>query len=219
MNTIKDPQYYSFVKRWMIDWIPRNVPSTILDIGCAAGAMGKAIRERNITATLIGIELSNEAAKCAAPYYDRIHEGDVEKMELSYSNYFDLVFCADILEHLRDPWTMLTRIKSMLKPDGLLLCSIPNIRYWRILRDLVFFGYWNYEKEGILDDTHLRFFTRKSFSNDLIQCGFEIKHCSISITASYDSKQNTLDKISFHLFSEFLGSQIRYVANNKKAIF
>ena len=201
----------------MIDWIPNNRPSTILDMGCAAGAMGKAIRERNLPATIIGVELSNEAAKCAAPYYDRIHEGDVEKMELSYPNHFDIVICADILEHLRDPWAMLKRIKSMLKPDGLLMCSIPNIRYWRIIRDLVLLGSWKYEKEGILDNTHLRFFTRYSFSSDLEQAGFEIKHCSISITASHDSKQNTLDKISFHLFNEFLGSQIRYVAQNTTA--
>ena len=187
-------------------------------MGCAAGAMGKAIRERNIPAILIGIELSKEAAKCAVPYYDRIHEGDVEKMELSYSNYFDIIICADILEHLHDPWAMLTRIKSMLKSDGLFMCSIPNIRYWRIIRDLVFLGSWKYVKEGILDNTHLRFFTRKSFSNDLKQAGFEIKHCSISITASHDSKQKLLDKITLQKFSEFLGSQVRFVAQSKAVI-
>jgi 2-polyprenyl-3-methyl-5-hydroxy-6-metoxy-1,4-benzoquinol methylase len=214
MNTQKDHSYYSFVKPWMFDWFPKS-PCAILDMGCAAGAMGQAIRERNLPVNLIGIELSKDAAQHAAPYYDSIHQGDVEDMNLPYSNHFDIVICADILEHLRNPWAMLARIKAMLKHDGLLLCSIPNIRYWRILKDLVFSGSWKYEEEGILDNTHLRFFTRKSFCNDLKEAGFEIKHCSISITASYNSKQKLLDKMLFHKFSEFLGSQIRYVAQNK----
>ena len=80
----------------------------------------------------------------------------------------------DVLEHLVDPYSLLCSLKAKLSPGGLIVASIPNIRYYRALVDLVIHGNWDYKDHGILDKTHLRFFTFKSITKTFESLGFEI---------------------------------------------
>ena len=149
---------------------------TILDLGCSTGVFGRKLREQNKAREVVGVEIFEEAADEAARHYEKVYRRDVEQLNLDCESYFDFVICGDIIEHLKDPWRMLGRIKTRLKTEGHALVSIPNVRYWRVLRDLVFRGDWKYRDAGILDRTHLRFFTKKSFLRAMTDAGFDIAY-------------------------------------------
>jgi 2-polyprenyl-3-methyl-5-hydroxy-6-metoxy-1,4-benzoquinol methylase len=207
----KDESYYSREKSRIASLVPEG-PNVILDVGCAAGHLGRKLRELNKVDELVGVEIFQPAAAEAEKHYDAVHQGDVEVLSLPYQEYFDFVICGDILEHLRDPWAMLSRIYGWLKEDGTLICSIPNVRYWRILRDLIIFRKWEYIEAGILDNTHLRFFTRSSFTKILKSRDFRIIHNEMIIDGK---KQNLCNRLTFGLFEEFLGSQVMVLAKKR----
>jgi tetratricopeptide (TPR) repeat protein len=99
--------------------------------------------------------------------------GDAETLALPFPpGTFDCVICADVLEHLRDPWAFLARVRPLLAPQGLLLASIPNVQFVQVLWELAQ-GRWTYQPAGILDRTHLRFFTRREFRRALRAAGFQ----------------------------------------------
>ena len=206
--TDKNDGYYNNEKSRFIQLIPEG-PNKILDLGCAAGRLGRKLRELNKTSELVGVEIFEPAAMEAAKYYDRVYVADIEHINLDYMGYFDFVFCGDILEHLRDPWTMLNKIHIWLKKDAFLVSTIPNIRYWLILRDLIIFGKWEYTEAGVLDQTHLRFFTRNSFLKMLQKANYNVDYQEMVI---HGQKKNFLNKLTFGIFEEFLGSQVLVMA-------
>ncbi len=209
--TKKNATYYNSEKTNIHPLIPEG-PNNILDLGCATGQLGRKLKELNKASILIGVEMFPQAAEEARKYYDKVYCDDVEIINLPYHSYFDVVICGDILEHLRDPWDMAERIHGWLKCSGILISSIPNIRYWRILRDIILYGSWEYTEAGILDSTHLRFFTRRSFISLLRDANFEILKQEMVINGP---KQNLFNKMSFSIFEEFMGAQFIILA--KKA--
>ncbi len=134
--------------------------------------------------------------------------GNVESLDLPYSEYFDYVICGDILEHLNDPWNMVSKIAKMLKKDGALICSIPNIRYWKIITDLTLYGRWDYTDSGILDSTHLRFFTKSTFFKMLHKANYKVVWELMVI----HGKKKAVNLMTFGLFSEFFATQIMVMA-------
>jgi 2-polyprenyl-3-methyl-5-hydroxy-6-metoxy-1,4-benzoquinol methylase len=202
--TKKDASYYNFEKSRIAALIPEG-SHRILDIGCAAGRLGRKLRASNKAVELVGVEIFAEAAEEASKYYDRVYQWDIELLEMPYNGHFDFVICGDILEHLHDPWRMVGKILTWLKPGGHLITSVPNIRYWRILRDLMIYGKWEYVADGILDNTHLRFFTKSSFVKLMREQGFKIEYEAMVINGK---KQNLFNRLTFGMFAEFLGSQV-----------
>lgn len=207
----KDDLYYNIPKDQIVALIPEG-HHIILDLGCASGRLGSRLRYLKKVDQLIGVEIFKDAADEAARYYDKVYTGDIETMNLEYVEHFDFVICGDILEHLKSPWEILRQIHTWLKTDGHIVASIPNIRYWRILRDLVFLGRWNYVEAGILDSTHLRFFTRRSFVNALEETGFHVEYLKMKVDGT---KHRLCNQMTFHLFEEFLGSQATVVARKR----
>jgi len=128
---------------------------------------------------------------------------------LDYGATFDYVICADILEHLRLPQEVIRRICHWLKPNGRLISSVPNVRNWKILGDLLCRGNWEYQDSGILDHTHLRFFTRRTFLAVLKKAGLETETCRMLI---YGRKWRTLNTLTGGLLDEFLSTQVLTVA-------
>jgi len=200
----KNDLYYNAFKWQIVPLIPEG-PHAVLDLGCGAGIFGRRLREQNKAREVVGVEIFDEAADEAAKHYEKVYVGDVEQIDLDYPNYFDFVICGDILEHLNDPWRMLGRIKTWLKTGGHVLVSIPNVRYWRVLRDLVFRGDWKYRDAGILDRTHLRFFTKKSFLRAVREAGYSVAYSGFLI---YGVKQNFFNKATFGLFESLMGTMI-----------
>jgi 2-polyprenyl-3-methyl-5-hydroxy-6-metoxy-1,4-benzoquinol methylase len=102
--------------------------------------------------------------------------GDIDGDILPFGKgFFDCILYGDVLEHLRNPWGVLDRHREILRDGGTIICSIPNIRYYGVLRSLIFKGRWDYTPLGILDRTHLRFFTLKTIEDMLRETGFEVK--------------------------------------------
>jgi len=200
-----DSEYYTQEKRFLHPFIPDG-PNVLMDVGCAAGSMGKSLLESNKAIEVIGVELFAAAAAEARKHYKTVHVGDLDVMELNYEGYFDVVVCGDVLEHLKDPGVVLKQIHRWLKDGGLLVCSVPNVRYWRIWRDLVVRGDWQYKEEGLMDHTHLRWFTTKSLRRLLTDSRFVIEQEGMKMATG--PRQEFFHRWTFGIFREFLGFQI-----------
>ncbi len=137
--------------------------SRVLEVGCGTGATLRYLRQQGLCSWAGGVEFVPAAAEQARQVADRVWQGDVESLDLDIAaGSLDAVLCLDVLEHLVDPWQTAARLATLLAPGGVLVASLPNIRNHRILADLIFRGVWEYRDNGILDRTHLRFFTRRS---------------------------------------------------------
>lgn len=180
-------------------------PNVILDLGCGSGAVGRKLMETGKASEMIGVEIFPTAAEEASRHYAKVHCGDIEEMSLPYGQRFDYVLCGDILEHLKNPYSVVARIPGWLKDDGRFICSVPNVRHWRVLRDVIVRGEWEYREAGIMDRTHLRFFTRRSCYRMLEDAGFTVERHRMLITGR---RYIALNAVTFGLFREFFGSQI-----------
>jgi len=149
----------------------------ILDVGCSVGTLGAAIKEKT-GGEVIGIEMSKEMASVAAQRIDKVIIGDAEELILDgkIQNYkFDTIIFADLLEHLRDPWSILAKAAECLSSNGKIIASIPNIRHIDTVVNLLWKGYWPYRDRGIHDKTHLRFFTKKNVIELFEDAGLSIE--------------------------------------------
>jgi len=174
MKNERDPHYYSHARVDLIRLIPPGT-TKILEVGCGAGMTGKALKEKGFE-KIVGIEINEEVARGGSAFYDQIVIGDVEKMRLPFEKeYFDCILYGDVLEHLVNPWEVLKDHQTILKKGGAIICSIPNVRNYRILKNLIFRGRWEYTEDGILDKSHLRFFTLDSIQGMLREAGYEIE--------------------------------------------
>lgn len=163
------PGYYEHARPEVQAMVPADARH-VLDVGCGAGRLGAALRAAG--RRVIGIELDPVQAARARTCLDHVLVGDVETMDLPFSpGTFDCIVCADVLEHLRNPWQFLARCRGLLTPDGALVVSIPNIQFVGVLGELAQ-GRFTYRAAGILDRTHLRFFTKMEFDRALQRAGF-----------------------------------------------
>ena len=157
----------------MVGFIPNTI-KTMLDVGCSSGSFGAQFK-RNLKAEVWGIEYDHEAGELAKEKLDKVFVGDIIQVIDELPNvYFDCIVFNDVLEHLVDPYRVLTSMKDKLSPNGIIVCSIPNIRWFYALQDLVLKKDWKYEENGILDKTHLRFFTQKSIIDMFNELDFRI---------------------------------------------
>ena len=158
----------------MLRFLPATA-SVALELGCGAGQFALSLKKK-YRAEVWGVEANGHAAQSASQILDRVLVGDVHRLirELP-KNYFDLIVCNDILEHLANPYQVLTDLRNVMQPDGSLVCSIPNIRYWPALKHIVLEGDFKYEKWGIFDITHLRFFTKKSIIRMFSEYGYQLE--------------------------------------------
>jgi len=122
-----------------------------------------------------GCEMLPEQAEMAAAVLNEDVAGDISEITLPWlPESFDCIIAGDVLEHLIDPWQVLTRIRLLLRQDGLLLVSLPNVRNWHVVYQLLIKDEWRYQVVGVMDKTHLRFFTRRSAEKMLTDCGYEL---------------------------------------------
>lgn len=156
-----DADYYDWSNPDLLDRLPRDA-GIIVESGCGAGALGTHYKGLNPRARYIGIEKDEMAARLAMSRLDHVVLGDVELVEIDAlglkAGMVDCLVYGDVLEHLVDPWATLRRQVKWLRPEGLVVACIPNVQHWTILHSLLH-GRWKYENEGLMDRTHLRFFT------------------------------------------------------------
>lgn len=170
-------------------------PRRVLDLGCFCGGTGRWLKQRFPGCQVVGIEMLAEAAALAAEAYDRVLVGTLEQVDFAQNDLapgsFDAIVAADVLEHLFNPWQALQRLRPLLAPGGVLYVSLPNVRNLRVLADLAR-GHFDYAGAGILDVTHVRFFTRKSAVQLLEQTGFVVEDVRMNpdnrLAAAFEGK-------------------------------
>ena len=169
-----DPDYAPVGLLEMID----SGPKRILDLGCFCGGSGRWLKQRFPDCEVFGIEMLDKAAAIAAQAYDRVITGTLEQVDFAAEGLipgsFDAIIAADVLEHIYNPWQALQRVKPLLAPGGAIYISLPNVRNLNILSALAA-GEWRYQGAGILDITHVRFFTLTQASEMLSQTGWLIR--------------------------------------------
>jgi 2-polyprenyl-3-methyl-5-hydroxy-6-metoxy-1,4-benzoquinol methylase len=136
--------------------------SRVLELGPATGYMSRVLSDRGCT--VVGIEIDPEMAERAADFCERVIVGDLDTLDLAAElgdERFDTIVAADVLEHLRDPLGALERLRPFLKPDGCFVISVPNVAHGSV-RLALLSGHFEYRRTGLLDSTHLRFFTRET---------------------------------------------------------
>ncbi len=168
------PRYYSLSRPELTQQIdPLHL--RILEVGCAGGAMGAELLGRGAS-EVVGLDIFEPALVFARQRLSAAHRVDLDSLaDLPYPDrHFNLITFADVLEHLRDPAQVLRHLRRWLRDDGRILVSLPNIRHESVVLPLLIDGQWNYADAGILDRTHLRFFTREGMENMLQSAGFRV---------------------------------------------
>src|ERR1700730_6604806 len=143
----------------------------ILDVGTASGYLGKILRGKGHSVS--GIENDAAAAEKAKGYYDSFQLADLERYEFPFRREFDYILFADVLEHLRDPAAVLRKCLPALKESGKIIISVPNVANL-VVRLSLLFGGFDYTDRGILDRTHLQFFTLRSLKRMLIEASCRV---------------------------------------------
>jgi len=231
LNLAKPNHYFGNPRLDLLEMIDKQ-PELILDVGCGSGAFSRALKSRYQNCKTIGIELNEESVKKARNVMDKVIKANIEEVELSKlgieEESLDYIFYGDILEHLQDPWEILRRHKNYLKEDGKIIASIPNIRHEDVILPLLH-GNWTYIVEGILDSTHLRFFTLREIKRLFHSAGlyiYDIKglpdlkpdHLNIlkdHLNVSFDIQDLSLQNIPRDEVPEFFITQFRIKAGKE----
>jgi 2-polyprenyl-3-methyl-5-hydroxy-6-metoxy-1,4-benzoquinol methylase len=187
-----DTSYFDFARPEVLQLIPGSA-RCVLEIGCGAGRLGEALKERQ-TCEVVGVELNGDAAERAKQRLDRVVVGDVERLTLDFADgSFDCLVCADVLEHLVDPGGFLARARRWLKDNATVVASIPNVRHHSVVGSLIE-GNWTYEPAGLLDNTHLHFFTRRDAQDLFMKAGYDVQTTQFVPGPGYEEWQQQPDK-------------------------
>ena len=169
---LPDENYFSHSRPEVAALLP---PSSqhVLEIGCGAGRFSGHVRDRK---SYWGVEPSAEAAQLARAKLDTVLHGTFDHVRSQLpERHFDLVVCNDVIEHMPDHDLFFEAIKTKMAPGASMVGSVPNVRYLPHLCDLVLRRDWKYTEEGVLDRTHLRFFTTQSLQRTVLQHGYRIE--------------------------------------------
>ncbi len=159
----------------LLAFIPTNA-KRLTEVGCSSGALAREYKKANKDCHYVGIEIVPEYAQLARRYCDAVMELDIERVDEDYLRANLLSDCwifGDSLEHLRDPWALLAIIRRIIPVDGSIVACIPNAQHWSVQARLTC-GDLRYEESGLLDRSHLRWFTRATIVEMFEEAGFEI---------------------------------------------
>ena len=212
----KNNGYFTATRMDIIQLLPKNKDNKILEIGAGNGATLLAAKSLGLAKETVGIELVKvDNYSENFPNIDKFIYGDIESIKLDFEeNYFDVIICADVLEHLVNPWETIKKLGRFQKEGGIFLSSIPNIRNYRILRSIILGGDFRYQDGGILDRTHLRFFCKKNIIQMFEDNDYEIIKINTNMGA-YGLKQKFLNNLTLKIFDDFFVFQYCTVARKK----
>jgi 2-polyprenyl-3-methyl-5-hydroxy-6-metoxy-1,4-benzoquinol methylase len=175
----KPEYYFEYARAEMLPFVPTDC-RRVLDVGCGTGAFGQLLKQtRKIE--VWGMEPVQSAATKASARLDRVINGPFNPETELPAGTFDCIVFNDVLEHMIAPDQALRYAKALLSQGGTIVASIPNVRFRKVLWDLVFHGRWEYVEGGVLDKTHLRFFTRSSILKMFQSEGYSLERiCGIN---------------------------------------
>jgi len=207
----KDSSYFKNIRYDIIDLIP-NGENKILDIGCGEGKTLLELKKQSKAQYIVGVDVRPLGQEKSLDGFFNI---DIEHSDLPYSDgFFDVIICADVLEHLIDPWETIRRLKKYLKSGGYLIASIPNIREIRTLYTILMQGDFRYVNAGILDISHLRFFCKKNIRELFEKAGYKIMRLTYDL--DHNSKRKLINRLSFGFLEELIVIQYLVIAVNNQ---
>lgn len=184
-------EYYSNVRHEMVSFLPVTY-SRVLEVGCGEGVFATLLK---LPCETWGVEPEPTSAARAAARMQRVLAGTFDDVADEIPRgYFDLVVCNDVIEHLSNPEDFLAIVKERMAPGGYIIASIPNMRHWEVLWELLATKDWHYGSSGILDRTHLRFFTEKSIHRLFETSGFHIEQAA-GINGAFDPVRRSILRI------------------------
>jgi 2-polyprenyl-3-methyl-5-hydroxy-6-metoxy-1,4-benzoquinol methylase len=207
----KPAGYYSLDRTALMPFVPEDLEK-VLDVGCSEGWFGKRLKEQKGVKEVWGVEPFESVVAQAKENLDKVIHAKIEEgIKQLPEHYFDCIFFNDVLEHLVDPYAVLENIKSKCKPDGWVIASIPNILNYETMLLNLKNQDWEYKDYGIMDRTHLRFFTKKSINRMFVEAGYKVESIT-GINKFYGKKFAILN---FLLFNKL--EQMKYVQMVVKA--
>ena len=171
----KDFSYFGWNRGDVIPYLPLTA-NRICEIGCGNGTTLANIKRRYNASFAIGFDVHEQSIAYARDRIDKAEVIDIEASPLpDYVENIDLFLCLDVLEHLRDPWSVVKALHERLSLGGSIVASIPNIRHYTVSMGLLFAGKWDLTESGLLDRTHLRFFVRKTAIELMASSGLRVE--------------------------------------------
>ena len=183
----------------ILNLIPSVSSGHVLDVGCSTGYLAKLLNQKGYKVS--GVEINEDSAKKAEKFCSRVVISDLDKVLISSlfePGDFDLIVYGDVLEHLKNPWLVLQESRKLLNENGYIIASIPNIAHGAIRLSLLN-GQFNYCNYGLLDNSHIRFFTKDSVISLFEKTGYRIEE---------------LDRTTYPIFSDSSSLVVPYIPSN-----
>jgi 2-polyprenyl-3-methyl-5-hydroxy-6-metoxy-1,4-benzoquinol methylase len=213
MQIAKPENYYGNIRYDILNLLQTGRHSSILELGCGEGATGRAILEAGKAGRYVGIELDVASARMAKQVLSEVLVGDVARMDLSSQQAkYDVLIMGEVIEHLPEPWTIVDSLVKCVKIGGLVLASSPNIAHWRIIAALLA-GRFDYKEIGIMDRTHLRWFTPKTYRELFDDAGVEV--VSIKALAQPGTMSVAFNAVTFGVFNHLTVRQMMLVGKRR----
>lgn len=210
----KSDDYFAHARTEIRPLLPQHC-GRVLELGCGSGATLGWLRQTRQASYTVGIEIAEGAAVAARTHADEVHWADFERGDMALSgDKFNVILCLDVLEHMVNPWSVVDRlVKDYLANGGTLIASVPNVRHYSVVLPLLFGGRWDYADAGLLDRTHLRFFTRDTAKALLSHPQLGAVSC---MTTGFDggSKKQVFNTLTLGIFQDLITYQY-YLAASK----
>jgi SAM-dependent methyltransferase len=172
----KQRGYFAGARRTFLDLLPASPHARLLELGCGNGNTAAAALAQGKCGWACGIELCDAPAAQACAKLDQVIVGDIEHLSLDLPPAsFDVLLMSEVLEHLRDPASVLLRLRTLMKPGAIVLAGSPNVCHYSVILMLLR-GRWDYEPEGIMDETHIRWFSPATYRQLFEKTGFVVDH-------------------------------------------
>ena len=169
----KPGNYYQGINQVLLHQVPETAVR-ILEIGCASGVFGAALKEQNPKRYVVGVEYVPEVAEIAKTHLDEVYAFDIQTNELPDSialQSFDCIVCGDVLEHLTEATSVLRKLLPYLKPDGKVVACIPNAQHFSVIQQLLTQNF-QYHGVGLLDKTHVNLMTLPNMYKMFLDAGY-----------------------------------------------
>ena len=193
--------------------VPSNIKS-VLDVGCSEGLFGSAVKQK-CGAEVWGIEPVAAAAEKAKSVLDKVFTGFYEDAIQHIDRTFDLICFNDVLEHMPDPYSALKLTHRLLSENGMVIASMPNILHYQEFLDIVVKKDFKYVDAGIMDRTHMRWFTKKSMQRMFEEAGFTVKNI-VGLDPTPSKKMTMISLLSFGYLNEMRYPQFAVQATSKR---
>ncbi|HYJ83775.1 MAG TPA: class I SAM-dependent methyltransferase [Allosphingosinicella sp.] len=204
----KTDSYFSGLRADILAELPQDPAARILEIGCGAGATGEAALGSGRAGFYRGVEFDPDSAGRARAVLSDVVCANVETIDPALiADRYDALILSEVLEHLIDPWGVMKALAPLVKPGGRVFASSPNISHHKVIRSLLA-GRFDYEAEGVMDRTHVRWFTPASYRDMFEQAGFTT--LSLGPVAPYPRKARLINRLTGGRFAHLFQLQIMY---------